>query len=161
MDWKETVFWFSHLWLRYICLYEDGREGCLGQLFIYIHLQNTSCIRKPQVISCGGRGGAHPLHPPPRSAPGLFLVPKLAHNFTAILYIPFYLHSQWRNQLIPQLTACLHGSGGLQIGEETCSGSVPTYHVNVINLKWEIIWIDGLPHQNRLPLTYLESPTSM
>ena len=30
--------------------------------------QNTSCIRKPQVIS-GGWGGAHPLHPPPRSAP--------------------------------------------------------------------------------------------
>ena len=29
--------------------------------------QNTSCIRKPQVIS--GEGGAHPLHPPPRSAP--------------------------------------------------------------------------------------------
>ena len=29
-------------------------------------LQNTSCIRKLQVIS--GRG-AHPLHPPPRSAP--------------------------------------------------------------------------------------------
>ena len=29
--------------------------------------QNTSCIRKPQVIS--GGGGAHPLHPPPRSAP--------------------------------------------------------------------------------------------
>ena len=31
-------------------------------------LQNTSCIRKPQVISVG-EGGAHPLHPPPRSAP--------------------------------------------------------------------------------------------
>ena len=30
--------------------------------------QNTSCIRKPQVIS--GGEGAHPLHPPPRSAPG-------------------------------------------------------------------------------------------
>ena len=30
-------------------------------------LQNTSWIRKPQVISEGG--GAHPLHPPPRSAP--------------------------------------------------------------------------------------------
>ena len=30
-------------------------------------LQNTSCIRKPQVNS--GGGGAHPLHPPPRSAP--------------------------------------------------------------------------------------------
>ena len=33
-------------------------------------LQNTSCIRKPQVIS-GGGGVAHPLRPPPRSAPAL------------------------------------------------------------------------------------------
>ena len=30
-------------------------------------LQNTSCIRKPQVIS--GGEGVNPLHPPPRSAP--------------------------------------------------------------------------------------------
>ena len=30
-------------------------------------IKNTSCIRKPQVIS--GGGGTHPLHPPPRSAP--------------------------------------------------------------------------------------------
>ena len=29
--------------------------------------QNTSCIRKPRVIS--GGWGVHPLHPPPRSAP--------------------------------------------------------------------------------------------
>ena len=36
---------------------------------IVFFLQNTSCIRKPQVISAGGRGGAHPLHPPSRSAP--------------------------------------------------------------------------------------------
>ena len=35
---------------------------------IVFFLQNTSCIRKPQVIS-GGGGGAHPLHPSPRSAP--------------------------------------------------------------------------------------------
>ena len=35
---------------------------------VFFSLQNTSCIRKPQVIS--GRG-AHPLHPPPRSAPEL------------------------------------------------------------------------------------------
>ena len=35
---------------------------------IVFFLQNTSCIRKPQVIS-GGGGGAHPLHPPLRSAP--------------------------------------------------------------------------------------------
>ena len=33
---------------------------------IVFFLQNTSCIRKPQIIS---GGGAHPLHPPPRSAP--------------------------------------------------------------------------------------------
>ena len=36
--------------------------------------QNTSCIRKPKVISGGGGGGGappppHPLHPPPRSTP--------------------------------------------------------------------------------------------
>ena len=36
---------------------------------IVFFLQNTSCIRKPQVISGGGGGGTHPLHPPPRSAP--------------------------------------------------------------------------------------------
>ena len=34
---------------------------------VFFFWRNTSCIRKPQVIS-GGRG-AHPLHPPPRSAP--------------------------------------------------------------------------------------------
>ena len=43
-----------------------------------VFLQNTSCIRKPQVISGGrGRGGAHPLHPPPRSAPVYYHVCKL------------------------------------------------------------------------------------
>ena len=54
------------------------RRGCTRVLlyfntnkphsFFFFFLQNTSCIRKPQVIS--GRG-AHPLHPPPRSAPAL------------------------------------------------------------------------------------------
>ena len=39
--------------------------------FFLFFLQNTSWIRKPQVIS-GGRG-THPLHPPPRSAPVLSL----------------------------------------------------------------------------------------
>ena len=52
------------------------RRGCT-RLLLYFNtnkphsfffLQNTSCIRKPQVIS-GGGGGAHPLHPPSRSAP--------------------------------------------------------------------------------------------
>ena len=40
--------------------------------------QNTSCIRKPQVIS--GRGGAHPLHPPPRSAPELIRLSRVAKS---------------------------------------------------------------------------------
>ena len=35
-------------------------------------LQNTSCIRKAQDIS-GGGGGAHSLHPPPRSAPDVVM----------------------------------------------------------------------------------------
>ena len=51
------------------------RRGC-NRLLLYFNtnkphsffLQNTSCIRKPQVIS-GRGGGVHPLHPPPRSAP--------------------------------------------------------------------------------------------
>ena len=51
------------------------RRGCT-RLLLYFNTnkphiffwQNTSCIRKPRVIS-GGEGGAHPLHPPPRSAP--------------------------------------------------------------------------------------------
>ena len=51
------------------------RRGCT-RLLLYFKtnkshsfsfLQNTSCIRKPQVTWRGG--GAHPLHPPPRSAP--------------------------------------------------------------------------------------------
>ena len=52
------------------------RRGCT-RLFLYFNtnkphsffLQNTSCIKKPQVISGGGGEGAHPLHPSPRSAP--------------------------------------------------------------------------------------------
>ena len=50
------------------------RRGCT-RLLLYFNTnkphsfffsQNNSCIRKPQVIS---GEGAHPLHPPPRSAP--------------------------------------------------------------------------------------------
>ena len=37
----------------------------------------TVLIRKPQVIS---RGGAHPLHPPPRSAPVFCCVNSKLHN---------------------------------------------------------------------------------
>ena len=47
----------------------------------HIVWQNTSCIRKPQVIS-GGGGGAHTLHPPPRSAPEYGVLLKgLCHGY--------------------------------------------------------------------------------
>ena len=45
---------------------------------VFFFWQNTSCIRKPQVIS--GRGGAHPLHPPPRSAPELIRLSRVAKS---------------------------------------------------------------------------------
>ena len=45
------------------------------------------------------------------------------------------------------LRTCLHGGGGPQTGRVTCGGmGHPTYHVNVIKLKWEIIWTGWLPH---------------
>ena len=37
-----------------------------------------------------------------------------------------------------------------QTGLPTLAGH-PTYHVNVIKLKWEIIWTGGLPHLSGLP----------
>ena len=40
--------------------------------------------------------------------------------------------------------ACVHGGGGPgQIGEHVAGH--PTQHVNMIKLKWEIIWTGGLP----------------
>ena len=47
------------------------------------------------------------------------------------------------------LRACLHGGEEPQVGEVTC-GDHPTYHVNVIKLKWEIIWTGRLPQLSRL-----------
>ena len=68
------------------------RRGCT-RLLLYFNtnkphsffLQNTSCIRKPQVIS---GGGAHPLHPPPRSAP-VQRVSLVLSEDTAELYVHF------------------------------------------------------------------------
>ena len=71
--------------IRFTYFYRDEsriffRRGCTDLLLYFntnkphsfFFLQNTSCIRKPQVIS--GRGATHPLHPPPRSAPVLSLL---------------------------------------------------------------------------------------
>ena len=57
---------------------------------IVFFLQNTSCIRKPQVISLGGRrgGGGHPLYPPPRSAPGISTANcKCVRPIEALIYM--------------------------------------------------------------------------
>ena len=37
----------------------------------------------------------------------------------------------------------------------------PTYHVNVIKLKWEIIWIGGLPHLHGPPPPCKQALTSL
>ena len=64
------------------------RRGCTRLLLYFntnrphsfLFLQNTSCIRKPQVIS---GGGAYPLRPPPRSAPAAL---KLEMNWGVSKY---------------------------------------------------------------------------
>ena len=67
------------------------RKGCTRLLLyltpinhIVFFLRNTSCIRKPQVIS--GEGGAHPLHPPPRSAPGIAFAPPQKSYWIELLF---------------------------------------------------------------------------
>ena len=59
------------------------------------------------------------------------------------------------------LRASLHGGGGPQIGEVTCTWpGHPTYHVYVIKLKMRLYGQVGYPTKAGY-LTYLGSPTSM
>ena len=74
----------SYKFISFWCLDRGGSRIFLGggalvscsastpinHIFFFLH--NTSCIRKPQVIS--GRG-THPLHPPLRSVPAIFIFP--------------------------------------------------------------------------------------
>ena len=51
------------------------------------------------------------------------------------------------------MTNCHPGWQGYptwQTGQPTLAG-YPTYHVNVVKIKWEIIWKGRLPHLGRLP----------
>ena len=71
--------------------------------------QNTSCIRKPQVIS--GGGGAHPLHPPPRSAPGLkSFLPCFRSNNNSVLNFVFAISSKIEILFFPHTFSptCFH-----------------------------------------------------
>ena len=60
------------------------------------------------------------------------------------------------------MTNCHPGWQGYptwQTGQPTLVG-YPTYHVNVVKIKWEIIWKGGLPHLGDY-LTHPGSPNSM
>ena len=64
-------------WIQFFFLGGGALVSCSTSTpinHIVFFLQNTSCIRKLQVIS--GGGGAQPLHPPPRSssAPDVVIV---------------------------------------------------------------------------------------
>ena len=86
---------------------------------IVFFLQNTSCIRKPQVIS---RGGAHPLHPPPRSAPGMWLQ-LLLDRLLVPPFISFctFLNSHivWSNPTHLIQTPHYYGQFALSLGKES------------------------------------------
>ena len=56
---------------------------------VFCFLQNTSCIRKPRVIS-GGLGG-NPLHPPPKSAP-VFIRQDCVTSTCCCVYKSCYLY---------------------------------------------------------------------
>ena len=62
-------------------------------------MQNTSCIRKPQAIS---GGGAHPLHPPPRSASVTFVIFPLLHWLLSCHFICHF--PALRSLLFPHIT---------------------------------------------------------
>ena len=58
-------------------------------------------------------------------------------------FLPCYINTS-------TLRACLHGGGGLQVGEVTCGGS-PRLSCKRDQIKCEIIWTGGLPHLSGLP----------
>ena len=89
------------------------RRGCT-RLLLYFNtnkphssfffLQNTSCIRKPQVIS--GRG-AHPLHPPPRSAPGQGRIQDFFRRGCTRLLLYFNTNKPHSSFFFLQNTSCI------------------------------------------------------
>ena len=81
-------FWFrggSRIFFRRGCTRLLLYFNTINKPHSFFFWQNTSCIRKPQAIS-GGRGGAHPVHPAPRSAPVVSEVVWTFHlGFEAIM----------------------------------------------------------------------------
>ena len=91
----------------------------INHIVFFCFLQNTSCIRKPQVIS---RAGAHPLHPPPRSAPGMWLQ-LLLDRLLVPPFISFctFLNSHivWSNPTHLIQTPHYYGQFALFLGKES------------------------------------------
>ena len=109
------------------------RRGCTCLLLYFntntphfFFLQNTSCIRKPQVISGEGGGNAHPLQPPPRSAPVNALL--ICFSFSLIQDIDectanihrCNLNASCTNNLGSFTCNCFPGFSG---NGQTCSGN--------------------------------------
>ena len=81
---------------------------------IVFFLQNTSCIRKPQVIS--GRG-AHPLHPPPRSAPGQGRIQDFFRRGCTRLLLYFNTNKPHSSFFFLQNTSCIRKPQVISGGE--------------------------------------------
>ena len=82
----------------------------------------------------------------PRLHENHLLYYSFAGDLRSVVYVSLLQQKMSRYSLrvfwsLGPLRACLHGGGGPQAGEITCGGSC----VNVITLKWEIIWTGRLP----------------
>ena len=92
---------------------EFFRRGCT-RLLLYFNINKPHSFffcRIPVVLENrrSSRGGAHPLHPPPRSAPVVLRLRCFGKHVIDRVAFP--------------LRRCLHGGGVLQVGEVTCGGS--------------------------------------
>ena len=107
-----------------------------------ILVQNTSCTRKPQVISGGVEG--HPLHPPPRSAPvqpAVYGHPQ--DNIPGLIWcLPRF--QSWRQQLVrygPQILPCMLplGPHGHVMAVMQNDAEVPRqWMLRLASLEWRI-----------------------
>ena len=66
------------------------QEGCT-RLLLYFNTNKSQLYQKPKVIS--GRGGAHPLYPPPRSAPAVICATPILKSDRSHIRYRFLCHS--------------------------------------------------------------------
>ena len=68
------------------------------------------------------------------------------------------LINNMHNSCKKKLWACLHGGWGPEVGEVACSGSPHLSSVDVIKLKWDIIWTGRLLHLPGVPHLHVNRP---